>query len=78
MLRKLAEDYNPSDKIAAIRLLHESLRRFEFATCIIYIEPDKYDFIETLHLVDTPLAFLGPERVRPPKAVLDQLMEELR
>src|SRR6476619_288087 len=47
-LRKLAEDYNPSDKITALRTLHETNRRGEFATGIIYIEPDKDDFIETL------------------------------
>jgi 2-oxoglutarate ferredoxin oxidoreductase subunit beta len=78
MLRKVNEDYNPSDKIAAIRLLHETMRRGEFATGIIYIEPDKDDFLETLNLVETPLAFLDAEQVRPPKAVLDAIMEELR
>jgi 2-oxoglutarate ferredoxin oxidoreductase subunit beta len=78
LLRKVAEDYNPSDKISAIRLLHETARRGEFATGILYIEPDKDDFIDSLNLVETPLAFLTPEQVRPPKAVLDELMESLR
>jgi 2-oxoglutarate ferredoxin oxidoreductase subunit beta len=77
-LRKVAEDYNPSDKISAIRLLHETNRRGEFATGILYIEPDKDDFIDTLNLVDQPLAFLPAEKVRPPKAVLDEIMESLR
>jgi len=78
LLRKVAEDYNPSDKISAIRLLHETARRGEFATGILYIEPDKDDFIDSLNLVETPLAFLTQEQVRPPKAVLDELMESLR
>src|SRR5579862_6709968 len=77
-LRKVAEDYNPSDKLAATRLLHDTARRGEFATGIIYIEPDKDDFIDTLNLVDEPLAFLPTERTRPPREVLDQLMEGLR
>lgn len=77
-LRKVAEDYNPSDKITALRLLHETNRRGEFATGIIYIEPDKDDFIDTLNLVDIPLAFLPPEKVRPPKSALDDIMESLR
>jgi 2-oxoglutarate ferredoxin oxidoreductase subunit beta len=76
-LRKLAEDYNPSDKITALRLLHETARRGEFATGIIYIEPDKDDFIDTLNLVETPLAFLDASRIRPPKAVLDEIMDSL-
>src|SRR6476620_9717994 len=78
LLRKVAEDYNPSDKISAIRLLHETARRGEFATGILYVEPDKDDFIGSLNLVETPLAFLTQEQVRPPKAVLDELMESLR
>jgi 2-oxoglutarate ferredoxin oxidoreductase subunit beta len=77
-LRKIAEDYNPSDKLAAMRLLHDTARRGEFATGIIYIEPDKDDFIDTLNLVDEPLAFLQAERVRPPRAALDEIMESLR
>ena len=77
-LRKIADDYNPSDKMAAIRLLHETASRGEFATGVIYIEPDKDDFIETLNLVDGPLAFLPTDRVRPPRATLEKIMEGLR
>jgi 2-oxoglutarate ferredoxin oxidoreductase subunit beta len=78
MLRKVAEDYNPSDKITALRLLHETNMRGEFATGVLYIEPDKDDFIDTLNLVDEPLAFLPTDRVRPPKAALDEIMDSLR
>jgi 2-oxoglutarate ferredoxin oxidoreductase subunit beta len=78
LLRKVAEDYNPADRISAIRTLYETARRGEFATGILYIEPDKDDFLETLNLVDEPLAFLPTDRVRPPKAALDEIMESLR
>ena len=78
LLRKIAEDYNPTDKMAAMRLLHDTLRRGEFATGVIYIEPDKDDFVDTLNLVDEPLAALPQERTRPGKAVLDEIMESLR
>jgi len=78
LLRKVAEDYNPADKVTAIRVLHETARRGEFATGILYIEPDKDDFVESLNLVDTPLAFLPTDHVRPPKAVLDEIMDSLR
>ncbi len=78
ILRKVAEDYNPTDKLSALHLLHDTMRRGEFATGVIYIEPDKDDFVETLNLVEEPLASLPVERTRPPKAVLDELMESLR
>jgi 2-oxoglutarate ferredoxin oxidoreductase subunit beta len=77
-LRKLAEEYDPTDKIQAIRTLHEVSRRGEFATGVIYVEPDREDFTELLNMVDEPLATLPLEKVRPPKAALDEIMESLR
>ncbi len=77
-LRKLTDDYNPTDKLAALKLLHETARRSEFATGVIYVEPDKEDFVDLMNLVDEPLATLPVERIRPPKSALDELMEELR
>src|SRR4030095_11699480 len=78
LLRKLTEDYNPSDKMSAMRLLHETMQRGEFATGVIYVEPDKDDFIDTLNLVEQPLAFLPTELTRPSKAALDEIMDSLR
>jgi 2-oxoglutarate ferredoxin oxidoreductase subunit beta len=77
-LKKIAEDYDPTDKMAAIRLLHETARRGEFATGILYVEPDKEDFLSMLNIVDEPLASLPLDRVRPAKAVLDEVMDSLR
>jgi 2-oxoglutarate ferredoxin oxidoreductase subunit beta len=77
-LKKVAEDYDPTDKLAATRLLHETSRRGEFATGVLYIEPDKDDFVTLLNLVDEPLATLPLARVRPGREVLDEVMESLR
>ena len=77
LLKKLGADYNPTDRMQALHVLHETLRRGEFATGVIYIEPDKEDFVDLLNLVDEPLAMLPTERIRPPKAVLDEIMAEL-
>src|SRR5687767_4638817 len=78
LLSKLAEDYNPTDKMSALRVLHETAARGEYATGIIYVEPDKQDFLELLGLVDEPLAFLDAARTRPSKAALDEIMESFR
>src|SRR5215471_11526614 len=77
-LKKVAEDYNPTDKLAAMRLMHETHSRGEFATGVLYIEPDKDDLLSQLNLVDTPLAFLPPEVVKPGRDVLEAVMEEHR
>ena len=77
-LKKVAEDYDPTDKLAATRLLHETARRGEFATGVLYVEPDKDDFLTLLNIVDEPLATLPLERVRPGREALDEIMESLR
>jgi len=77
-LKKLDEAYDATDKVEAIRMLHEMTRREGVPTGVIYVEPDKDDFTELLNLVDEPLASLPLERLRPPKAALDEIMEGLR
>jgi 2-oxoglutarate ferredoxin oxidoreductase subunit beta len=78
LLTKLAADYNPTDRLLALRLLHETAARGEFATGILYVEPDKQDFVELLGIVDDPLARLDQQRTRPGRAVLDEIMESFR
>src|SRR6186713_1798886 len=68
VLTKMTEDYNPTDKLRSLHLLHETAMRNEFATGILYVEPDKPDFIDLLGLVDEPLAYLDESRTRPGKA----------
>jgi 2-oxoglutarate ferredoxin oxidoreductase subunit beta len=78
VLKAVEADYNPTDKSSAMRLLSETSRRGEYATGMLYIEPDKDDFCTLLNLVDDPLASLPLERTRPPKQVLDEINESLR
>ena len=77
-LKKLAEAYNPLDKLQAMRVLSETRLRGEYATGLIYLDPDRDDFLTMLNLVDEPLAKLGPSTIRPPKPVLDKIMASLR
>jgi 2-oxoglutarate/2-oxoacid ferredoxin oxidoreductase subunit beta len=77
-LRKLEREYDPTDRIGALRRLHESAGRGEFATGLIFIDPHRADFLDQLHMVDEPLATLPLERVRPPREALDAIMEALR
>jgi 2-oxoglutarate ferredoxin oxidoreductase subunit beta len=77
-LKKMAEDYDPTDKRNAVRMIHETAERGEFATGILYIEPEKPDFLSLLNVVDEPLASLPLDRVRPGREVLDEIMESLR
>src|SRR4029078_6393234 len=77
-LKKVAEDYDPTDKLNAVRTIHETSQRGEFATGILYVEPEKPDFLRLLTLVDDPLALLPTEPVRPGREVLTELMDSIR
>jgi len=77
-LRKLAEDYDPTDKLLAIKTLTEAHHKGDTLTGVFYIEPTKPTFMDLLHVTDEPLATLPAEAVRPPKAVLDEVMESFR
>jgi 2-oxoglutarate ferredoxin oxidoreductase subunit beta len=76
-LRKLHEDYDPSNRITAVKALMESHERGEVLTGIFYIDPKKPNFIDLLNIVDEPLGQLSPARTRPGKPVLDEIMARL-
>jgi 2-oxoglutarate/2-oxoacid ferredoxin oxidoreductase subunit beta len=77
-LRKLEEGYDPRDRIRAVNRLMAAAAKNEVLTGVLYLDPDAPSFVELLGMVDAPLATLPQERVRPPRAVLDEVMESLR
>ena len=77
-LRKLHEDYDPTNKIKAVESLMEAHEKGEVLTGVFYIDTQKPNFVDLLHMTDTPLAHMPPEALRPPKRVLDEVMESLR
>src|ERR1700747_3639646 len=77
-LRKLEEEYDPTDKIHALTRLTEAHEKGEVLTGAFYVNPTAPNFLEMLNVVDQPLATLPDSLTRPPKEVLDACMEELR
>src|SRR5262249_49328889 len=73
-LKKLEESCARTTRPAARRRPPETARRGEFATGLIYIEPDRDDFLTLLNVVDEPLATLPLDRVRPGKEALEEIM----
>ncbi len=78
LLKKLQTDYDPTDKREALRVLTEAHDKGEIITGLFYVDTKRENFIELLNMVDEPLATLPESRVRPPKRVLDEVMEELK
>jgi 2-oxoglutarate ferredoxin oxidoreductase subunit beta len=77
ILRKLEEDYDPSDAVQAIQRLHRANEAGQMLTGLVYLQPEKKSFLDLLNTVDEPLHSLPLERTRPPKEALDKIMSEL-
>ena len=77
LLKKLEEDYDPSDTVQALQRLHRAVDSGQMLTGLVYLRPEKKSFISMLNLVDQPLGSLTIEQTRPPKAALDKIMHEL-
>ncbi len=77
-LKKLAEDYDPSNASEALRVLHEAGRTGEVVTGLLYLDTTRPDFLQLLNLSDEPLAQMREDRLRPPEPALLEIMEELR
>jgi 2-oxoglutarate ferredoxin oxidoreductase subunit beta len=73
-LKKLDNNYDPTDKYAAMRLLEDAHQKQEFITGLIYINEARPSFPEVEHLPEMPLVHLPDERLRPARDVLDKLM----
>jgi 2-oxoglutarate/2-oxoacid ferredoxin oxidoreductase subunit beta len=77
-LRKLEEDYDPTDRIKAITRLNEAHENGEVLTGVFYVNPKAPNFVDLLNMTDEPLSALPEAVVRPGRQVLEQVMEELR
>jgi 2-oxoglutarate ferredoxin oxidoreductase subunit beta len=77
-LRKLEEDYDPTDWMGAIHRLNQAHEKGEVLTGVFYISPKAPNFVDLLNITEDPLATLPESVVRPGREVLEQVMEELR
>jgi 2-oxoglutarate/2-oxoacid ferredoxin oxidoreductase subunit beta len=77
-LRKIREDYDPTNKISAVHTLMEAHEKGEVLTGVFYVDTDKPSFTELLNLVDQPLSSLPESAIRPSKEVLDKVMASLQ
>jgi 2-oxoglutarate ferredoxin oxidoreductase subunit beta len=77
-LRKVADQYDPTDRDVAYQYVRERHLKGEVVTGVLYIDKAAPDMHELGETVDTPLAFLPHEELCPGSAALDALMERFR
>ena len=77
-LRKLHDDYDPSDKVAAMAYLESHRERGEVVTGLLYVKPDSADMHDALETIDAPLNTLGDAELVPGSAALAAVNASLR
>ncbi|HTK32461.1 MAG TPA: 2-oxoacid:ferredoxin oxidoreductase subunit beta [Candidatus Saccharimonadaceae bacterium] len=78
VLKKLGDDYDPTSREAAAAALASARAERKLVTGLLYVNERQPSFTDELRLDDAPLARLPLDRVRPPKATLDAIMDQLR
>lgn len=74
VLKKLEEDYDPTDKMQAIQTLEAARQDQKMLTGLFYVDESKPDMMEMLNMVEEPLSSLPEERMRPTREALAAVM----
>ena len=77
-LSKLSSDYDPTDKITAIKKIQESQRDGKVLTGLLYADPNAKDLKDILNITDKPLNSLTQEQLCPGKLALQEINDNLK
>ncbi len=75
-LRKLAREYDPTDRWQAMKLMEESRVANEFVTGLLYINEARATLPQMMNLSDTPLAYIDETQLRPSRDAFANVMSE--
>jgi 2-oxoglutarate ferredoxin oxidoreductase subunit beta len=77
-LRKLAPDYDATDRIKVMNYLQERAAAGEVVTGLLYVNPDSVDLHAHLNTVETPLNKLDVRELCPGSVALERINAALR
>ena len=77
-LRKLMEDYDPTDRVRAMDFIMSHQAKGELVTGLLYVEATARDLHANLNTVELPLNRLGPRDLCPGSQVLNGINASLR
>src|SRR5213082_3721483 len=72
-LRKLAADYDPTDKVNAVSHIARAAEKGEVLTGLLYLSPDSEDLHAHLNTYPAPFNKLGEKDLCPGSAMLDKI-----
>ena len=77
VLKKLAGEHDPTDRMAAIILLERGRTENVLTTGLLYYNPNRDTVQDSERMVATALALLPDEKLRPPRSTLDKIVAGL-
>ncbi|MEN6570460.1 MAG: thiamine pyrophosphate-dependent enzyme [Anaerolineaceae bacterium] len=77
VLKKLDREYDPSNKVEALRTLEEASQNNWLVTGLIYIDPDEPSMFDMYNLPDTPLNRMKERQIRPDRDSLRKINASL-
>lgn len=72
-LKKLENEYDPTNRFEAFRVIEEAARNNWLITGLIYVDPDAASMYDLYDIPDTALNRLTPDRIRPSIDSMDYL-----
>ena len=78
VLRKIDQKYDPTSRAAAFGYLREHFNAGEITTGLLYIDESRQEMNDLMGNVDTPLAHLPLETLRPAKGELHKILNRYR
>jgi 2-oxoglutarate/2-oxoacid ferredoxin oxidoreductase subunit beta len=76
-LKKTDRDYDATNKAVAVETIAKAAEDKQFLTGLLYINEEKANFSDIMHVVDTPITEIPHDQLRPSKAVLEEVMQSL-
>ncbi len=73
ILKKLEQDYDPTDRWQALRVLEEGQQKNWLVTGLLYVNPEQPSFYDLFNLPKTPMNRLTEKQLRPPKEAIDRV-----
>lgn len=77
-LRKVAADYDPHDRVAAMTYMQARANEGEIVTGLLYVDPEPEDLHTHLNTVETPLNSVAEKDLCPGVAALEKINASLR
>lgn len=77
VLKKLENDYDPTDKWQALKILEEADQQRWLITGLVYINPNQPTLYDNLNIVEEPFNRIPKEKLRPSSESLDVINQRL-